>query len=125
MIGFAALGALRQISIMEMEPSEMLAGFARRIIAAREWRGYATQADFGKALNLRDFDRLSVYESGRGFPRVPLLYRMARLLGVTADWLLFGDPRGLAQDAYAALAPREMAVQQGTQKPRNGDGHAS
>lgn len=82
---------------------ELQAGFARRLILARTWRGYESQAALARALGLRDADRISIWEQGQGFPRVMVIYKLCKILGVTSDWLLFGDPKGLPVDAYTAL----------------------
>ncbi|MFO1038110.1 MAG: helix-turn-helix transcriptional regulator [Geminicoccaceae bacterium] len=82
--------------------SQLLAGFAARLRLARVARGFTSLRALAKALDL-DRERLKKWEQGVAWPRTPEAYRLCHTLGVTSDWLLFGDPKGLSADAYQLL----------------------
>lgn len=63
-----------------------------RIKAARKAKGY-TQADVRRRLGVSNAT-VSEWESGKTRPRGENLYRLAKLLDVTAEWILTGkEPR--------------------------------
>jgi ribosome-binding protein aMBF1 (putative translation factor) len=88
---------------MSSRDRDLLAGFARRLIQAREAAGYATQTALAEAIGLSGHHNVHRWEKGHHFPRVPELYRLARLLGVTIDWLVAGDPAGLSAETSSRL----------------------
>lgn len=81
--------------------STLLAQFGQRLIQARAARGY-TQSALARALNVRA-GRVHTWESGRNYPSVPELWNLLTLLGVTSDWLYFGETGGLTTETYKSL----------------------
>jgi len=79
----------------------------RRIRQVRE-RLNLTQAEFGKRLGTIKVS-VTRYEAGR-LPRADLLDRIARMGGVTVEWLLHGDRSAAAsQSPESALARRDVS----------------
>lgn len=80
--------------------TDMKVGFAGRLRACREARGFTVQADFARRLGV-DPKRYGHWESGLANPNsIALLRDICQLLAVTTDFLLLGDARGLSPDAY-------------------------
>lgn len=80
--------------------TDMKVGFARRLRACREARGFSVQADFARRLGV-DPKRYGHWESGLANPNsIALLNDICLLLAVTSDFLLFGQTRGLEPEAY-------------------------
>ena len=77
--------------------------FSVRLKAIRDVRGFKTQVAFAERLGVQQ-KRVSAWENGRSTPdSLELLQRVCDLLGVTADFLLFGDAKTLNPEAYKAL----------------------
>lgn len=88
--------------------SDLQNGFAARLRRAREVRGFRTQTALARLIGV-DSDTVSVWEGGRNFPRPRELFVLCEHLDVSADWLLFGKPRGLDATAYQALVGNSRA----------------
>jgi transcriptional regulator with XRE-family HTH domain len=88
--------------------SNMLKTFAPRLIVARRAAGFKTQTALAEAMGLT-FHAISVWEKGRNFPRVPDLYKLSQLLGVTTDWLIAGEKAGLSGEAWRRLEAARSA----------------
>lgn len=69
--------------------SELMAGFGRRLRAARILARYETSEDFAVAVGLHKH-RYQSYERGRSFPPIEVLEIFATRLPVRLDYLLFG-----------------------------------
>lgn len=93
---------------MRDEFSPVKRDFPRRLIQARTYRNIHSQAELARALGLRDADRVSLWEAGENYPRPDVMYRLIKLLGVTADWLFFGDPSGLPREVYEDLIVKKL-----------------
>lgn len=79
-------------------------GFGQRL---REARGIKKQAEVAERAEIAR-SALARYESGDRFPSVPELRRLCEALGVTPEYLIFGDaPSGFTptQSPIAAIAP--------------------
>lgn len=88
--------ARRPATDMQME-------FSARLRAIRVARGFKTQVAFADRLEVQQ-KRVSAWENGHSTPdSLELLQRVCDLLGVTADFLLFGDARTLSPESYKAL----------------------
>jgi transcriptional regulator with XRE-family HTH domain len=70
--------------------STMQMGFAKRVKLARLAAGFATQGALGDAIGMKH-SSVSNWERGLQWTPPPDLYRLARTLGVTTDWLISGD----------------------------------
>ena len=68
--------------------------FGATITTLRKHRGM-TQAVLAKVLNVSD-KAVSKWETGLGFPEITLLPKLAAALGVSVDYLLSGERRGIA-----------------------------
>lgn len=69
-----------------------LKGFGKRLREIRERRGM-TQEDVARAIGT-DWMRISRYERGLHLPTADKIVSLARVLRVTTDALLLGDPEG-------------------------------
>ena len=58
-------------------------------------RAGMTQAELAKSLNVSD-KAVSKWETGLGYPEITLLPRIAAVFGVTVDYLLTGERKGIA-----------------------------
>jgi transcriptional regulator with XRE-family HTH domain len=74
-----------------MSHARDLDGLPERIAAVRHRLGLSQRAFAARAGTART--AVLRYESGHGRPRVDTLERIARLGGVSVDWLLRGDRR--------------------------------
>lgn len=83
--------------------TELQEAFARRLREARGSRGFKTQVALSEALGNRTNDAVHTWEKGRSYPRPPELLALCKLLGVTSDYLLFGDTGGLSAETYRVL----------------------
>jgi ribosome-binding protein aMBF1 (putative translation factor) len=83
--------------------TELQAAFAERLRETRAARGFKTQIALSKALGGRTNDAVHTWEKGRSYPRPPELLALCKLLGVTSDYLLFGDTSGLTAETYRTL----------------------
>lgn len=108
MIGEALPSETRHSAFMQDDFANVQRGFSQRLIQARLYRNIQTQAALARALGLRDADRVSLWETGQGYPRPMVMYRLVKLLGVTSDWLFFGDPSGLQRGVYEDLIIRKL-----------------
>jgi ribosome-binding protein aMBF1 (putative translation factor) len=89
--------------------SDLHQKFGRRLAETRAKRGYEVAADFAREIGVSGA-RLSAWENGIAFPNNLLpLKRMVDLLGVTSDYLLFGDTRGLSPEAHRAVGAAPKA----------------
>jgi len=68
--------------------------FAKRLRAVREACGYSTMREFAKRLGVEE-DAYGWYERARSLPHPYIIGRIRQLTGVTADYLYYGDERGL------------------------------
>lgn len=82
--------------------ADMQLSFAKRVANARIAAGFATQQALGEALGMHH-SSVSNWERGLQWSSPPDLYRMAKILGVTTDWLIAGDDGGLTMDAKRRL----------------------
>jgi transcriptional regulator with XRE-family HTH domain len=80
-------------AMAEADPEEVRQAFGARLGLAR-MLVFRTRAELARATDLKP-NTLRTYEEGRNFPHVFVLKRLCDALGVTADWLFWGDPRGL------------------------------
>lgn len=80
----------------------MLAEFGSRLTLARRARGFRSRAPLARIVGVHT-DTVGTWEVGRNYPKPPELQKLCQVLGVTADWLLFGDPAGLSPQAYELL----------------------
>lgn len=64
----------------------------------RAVRGNRTQEKFAKAIGVRKQNYISRYERGR-IPSPELLVRIAKMGGVSIDWLLTGKGKGVKGQA--------------------------
>lgn len=88
--------ARRPATDMQME-------FSARLKAIRTARGFKRQVAFAERLGVQD-KRVSAWENGHSTPdSIELLKRVCDVLGVTSDFLLFGDAKTLSPAAYQAL----------------------
>lgn len=77
--------------------------FGRRLALARTRRGFTVARRFAERIGV-SAPRLSSWETGVAFPNdLEPFKRTCDILGVTADFLLFGEPRGLTSEAYRAI----------------------
>ena len=67
--------------------------FGATITALRKKSGM-TQTALAKALNVSD-KAVSKWETGLGYPEIPLLPKIAAVFGVTVDYLMTGQRRGI------------------------------
>lgn len=75
---------------------------AHRLRQAREARGF-TQAEFARLLN-KSPQSYNTWEVGAAFPNsLAYVRKICDLLGISADWLLFGDAANLRPDVYELL----------------------
>jgi transcriptional regulator with XRE-family HTH domain len=74
--------------------SDELAAFARRLRTARQ-RIFKTRAALARASGI-EADTIRTYENGRNYPHNQALKRLMVALGVTSDWLLYGETAGLS-----------------------------
>jgi transcriptional regulator with XRE-family HTH domain len=79
--------------------NDHLPSFAERVARARIARGFKSQRALADRLGLSNHT-VSVWEKGRNFPGTAELYSLCQVLGVTSDWLLFGEAHGLSREAY-------------------------
>lgn len=82
--------------------SEMMQGWARRVRQARLAADLATQEDLESALGMAP-KTISTWERGIQMCHPTDMYRLAKLLGVTMDWLVGGDESFLTLDAKRRL----------------------
>ena len=75
----------------------------RRLIRALSLRQTEAAADMGITKN-----HLGNWLRGDAYPRTYELYRFCRIRGVTADYVLLGDPSGLRGPVVAALMRQEQ-----------------
>lgn len=68
--------------------------FAATVSALRKKRGL-TQSALARQLNVSD-KAVSKWETGLGYPEITLLPKLASILGVTVDYLMTGQRRGIA-----------------------------
>jgi transcriptional regulator with XRE-family HTH domain len=90
---------------MANDEDELLA-FGRRLELARV-RTFRFRARLARASGLLA-DTIRTYEEGRNYPSPHNLRKLRDALGVTADWLYWGDTRGLSVDKYVLLAEGEL-----------------
>ena len=77
--------------------------YGRRLQRIRIARGITSQSALGKRIGVGK-SRVGAWEEGRSTPEsIELLYRLCTALGVTSDYLLFGDARSLTGEAYKTL----------------------
>ena len=81
----------------------MLDRFATRVRLARLVAGYRSQRELAQVLGVHH-SAVSNWERGLQFAKVTDLYALAKVLGVTTDWLLAGDEAGLTVDRRRLLA---------------------
>lgn len=95
-----------------------------RVALARQTMGYPTRAALARKLGVSN-DTIDYCEKGqRDFPTGHLLIKLARVLGVTTDWLLMGEAGGLSVDmahrlSEAVLEP--MRAGRPRSKPQDND----
>jgi transcriptional regulator with XRE-family HTH domain len=82
--------------------SEMQEGFARRVRQARRAAGFSTQEALGEIIGMH-YSSISNWERALQMCHPTDMYRLARALGVTTDWLISGDETFLTQDARRRL----------------------
>lgn len=91
------------VKMTDMEkPSEMRAGFGRRLRRARLAAGYTTARQLATAIQV-DEKVYGNYELGKRIPDLPVLLKLCRALKVTSDYLLFDDPAGLSVQQHHKL----------------------
>lgn len=88
--------------VKEPTPTELLSAWAERLQELRKLRGFSKQADLAAAIRV-SHHTVNKWEMGRSFPRPPELWRLCHMLGTTADYLLFGETRGLTQETIRLL----------------------
>lgn len=88
---------------MSNAPTDLLAGFAVRVKAARVAAGYKSQRALADALGISHHS-VSVWEKGRNFAHAPDLYALSKVLHVTIDWLVSGDDRGMPIETLRRIA---------------------
>ena len=92
----------RNVPGMSLEvESDDLTAFARRLITARK-RIFKTRAALARASGI-EADTIRTYENGRNYPHNQALKRLMVALGVTSDWLLYGETAGLSIDRLRLL----------------------
>lgn len=64
--------------------------FCDRLRRARTGRGF-TQLALSHAMSIND-EQITRWERGHAMPRTDLLIRLALVLDIDVEWLLFGDP---------------------------------
>lgn len=83
--------------------SEMMQGWAKRVRQARLAAGLETQEDLESSLGMSP-RTVSTWERGIQMCHPTDMYRLAKLLGVTMDWLVGGDEAFLTLEAKRRLA---------------------
>jgi transcriptional regulator with XRE-family HTH domain len=99
-----------------------LLGVGDRLVRFRIVRGFETRGALAALLWLNE-DTLGTYEGGRTVPPPHVLVRLADLLDCTVDYLLTGNPRGMARETLAALeavTPEQIAAALRTGPKRRG-----
>lgn len=74
-----------------MDDIQKKCGFAERLCILRKKCGLS-RADFAKKLNLTNPSQISRYESGKSFPNIPALEKIAEVLNADLHWLITGNP---------------------------------
>jgi len=79
--------------------------FTDRLRKAREYGGFHRQADIARRLRVSR-SAVAGWESGAHMPSYPVIETVARITGVSVDWLLDGDdgPTNPATECYPARA---------------------
>jgi transcriptional regulator with XRE-family HTH domain len=81
----------------------MMQGWAKRVRQARLAAGLETQEDLESSLGMSP-RTVSTWERGIQMCHPTDMYRLAKLLGVTMDWLVGGDEAFLTLEAKRRLA---------------------
>ncbi len=74
-----------------------------RLVALRQWAGYATQREFAKASGMSQ-PEYNHYESGKRLLSLAAANKLRRRWNVTLDWLYHGDTRGMPADMVRAFS---------------------
>lgn len=76
--------------------------FGARLKRTREALGYNVQADFARALDLKQ-STYSNFETGLSRPKLATAVLMCQRFGLTLDWIYRGNPDGLSDRLRALL----------------------
>ena len=71
-----------------------MSNLGKNILKLRKKQGL-TQAELARRLNISD-KAVSKWENGGGYPEITLLPALSKIFGVSVDYLLKGNPRGIA-----------------------------
>ena len=98
-----------------------LDGIAKRIRSRREERGFK-QADIANALQV-SAQAVSKWERGENAPDIALLGGLAKLLGVSTDWILgLHEETADVFEATVFVSAVQGLCKKGEPKPAQGDG---
>ena len=95
-------------AVIDTSAQTMQRDFGLRLRQVRTARDFPSLASLARVVRVNP-DTVGAWEAGRNYPKVPELLRLCRILGVTADYLLFGDINGLAPEAYKIIVARSAA----------------
>lgn len=84
--------------------SDAARAFGARLRKVRIARGIRSMSELARMLEV-DTETVRLWEMGRSYPRPPHIAELRRILGVTSDYLLFGDTAGMSAEVLADLSP--------------------
>lgn len=87
-----------------MDDTQKKYDFSERLCILRKKCGLS-RADFAKKLNLTNPSQISRYESGKSFPSIPSLEKIAEILNVDLHWLITGESSPTTAAAIKTLKP--------------------
>ena len=94
---------MEQLILTQSDHMAAVGSRLRRLIAALGIKQVEAAADMGVTKN-----HLGNWLRGDAYPRHYELYRFCRIRGVTADYVLLGDPSGLKASVLSALMQQEL-----------------
>ena len=80
-------------------PRQMHIAFSERLTELLQIAGEDNHSAFARKIGCK-YDNLRTWLIGRSYPRPFELQRLCGALGVTADFILFGESRTLSIEAY-------------------------
>jgi transcriptional regulator with XRE-family HTH domain len=105
--------SMEQLILSQSDHVRAVGDRLRRIIRALGIRQVEAAADMGIPKN-----HLGNWLRGDAYPRQYQLYRFCRIRGITADYILLGDPSGLPHRMVEALIRQELAPAEGAEGDR-------